>query len=1115
MQVRSQCRYNLLHKLLLLLFGWHREYLLEVTGLEAVDPMATVKECVQSIVRDAQTLYERLKDGSNQSANAGDMEKTEQILEQWRGYAAAHDNLVFAKRLAWDGISEDMVLPLLNNRLDWEQMSSEWMILLEEVLQQIGSVNAGELRQSTYISKDDQQPFEEIHMLFVNTGIKRIYDRRIEIDSLITREALTNLVGFLLRRLSGVSNNVLFKELEMKFSQSGKAGVENEGFWLPPISSFRIWSDSSTIWGKRYSSFIDRLLAGEILAVLEKYPVMARLMAEMTLFWVNNAIELFNSLTADMDQISRIFSDDRHPGRVITIQCGLSDPHNRGQSVAKLDFEKGLKLIYKPRDLGIEESYFSFAAQINALGGEDMFGLLKILNKGSHGWVEYCGQIPCSTEQEVVGFYRHSGMLAGMLYILAGYDFHNENVIAHGEYPVAVDLEVLLQPQPEHDKSINLSENSVLDTSLLPAQFFKGKNGYFSLDGLGGGHAEEKPAESHQNEDFISICPGGGWTEKAASQGCVYLGDRLARPDEYLDEIEEGFKKAYRIFLKHRERLLSEESPLRLFENKKIRYVVRKTDLYSVVLYNSVRPQYLKNGLVRSIRLDKISRTLLTTDKKPHHWPLIRQEHKALDRGDIPIFYADTCKRHLENESGQAIEGFFTMTPMEVVKKRISDLSEENMTRQCALIRESYRLRTAVMEGSRQAKDYTGVREQNSAVDRDLLLNTAGAIADYIYDSAIIANENFTWLNAVAEVDSSVALKLMRDDLYNGRMGIFMFLAASRKVLGENEDREYLWKLQKNAIRQTVSRIEAGALRNGHIGAGKGIGGIIYSLVKMAEFSGDEFFLNQAVQLSEVLSEQMIADDAEYDVLLGSAGAILGLLALYGTCPLDRVLDCAVKSADHLLECRVEAINGLRAWKPTGVFTFNNQPAPGFFRGITGITTALQRLYNLIKEEKYKEASREAIIYENGLVFDKNGGWSGLKGRSAESSLSWCDGAAGICLNRMEAGNMIGISDSQFKTVLDLIKAKKDLGRDDLCWGNFGLIDVLISTSYKLADAELYDEALKRAKRYIDAVNGSGGISAFSNLGFHDLSFFQGISGIGYVLLRLVDKQLPSILAFK
>ena len=51
----------------------------------------------------------------------------------------------------------------------------------------------------------------------------------------------------------------------------------------------------------------------------------------------------------------------------------------------------------------------------------------------------------------MVRFYRRQGALLALLYALEATDFHAENLIASGEFPVLIDLETFSSDLREHD----------------------------------------------------------------------------------------------------------------------------------------------------------------------------------------------------------------------------------------------------------------------------------------------------------------------------------------------------------------------------------------------------------------------------------------------------------------------------------------------------------------------------------------------------------------------------------------------------------------------------------------------------------------------------------------
>src|SRR4030095_10435406 len=104
---------------------------------------------------------------------------------------------------------------------------------------------------------------------------------------------------------------------------------------------------------------------------------------------------------------------------------------------------------------------------------------LKVLNRTTHGWMEFVEHAPLPDADGARRYYRRVGMMLSLIHALDGVDFHLANVIASGEEPVIVDLETLLHavPRPwdsEMADSADLQalgsiEGSVLRSGLLPS----------------------------------------------------------------------------------------------------------------------------------------------------------------------------------------------------------------------------------------------------------------------------------------------------------------------------------------------------------------------------------------------------------------------------------------------------------------------------------------------------------------------------------------------------------------------------------------------------------------------------------------------------------------------
>lgn len=128
------------------------------------------------------------------------------------------------------------------------------------------------------------------------------------------------------------------------------------------------------------------------------------------------------------------------------MKTDLSDRHNGGRAVLALQFSSGLRLVYKPKDLGTDEAFFSILTWLNCNGAPLQFRTLRVLRKPGYGWQEFVEQRPCENDQDVRHYYLRAGQLLCVIYVLSGTDCHFDNLVACAEHPVLIDTETLFQP---------------------------------------------------------------------------------------------------------------------------------------------------------------------------------------------------------------------------------------------------------------------------------------------------------------------------------------------------------------------------------------------------------------------------------------------------------------------------------------------------------------------------------------------------------------------------------------------------------------------------------------------------------------------------------------------
>jgi lantibiotic modifying enzyme len=271
---------------------------------------------------------------------------------------------------------------------------------------------------------------------------------------------------------------------------------------------------------------------------------------------------------------------------------------------------------------------------------------------------------------------------------------------------------------------------------------------------------------------------------------------------------------------------------------------------------------------------------------------------------------------------------------------------------------------------------------------------------------------------------------------------------------------------------------------------------------------------------STLFSEELITADRALDVIGGSAGGILGLLALYRRTESADVLAKAVACGKHLLRQPRQGESGQRSWAVSGV---SEIPLTGFSHGAAGFSYALSRLALASHRDDFAQAAQECLAYEASCYQADLFNWSDLRITQAEGALplpnQWCHGAVGIGLARI-AGSRLGEVRSHLITddinrALHNTKTKWPQHVDTLCCGTLGTIEFLAEAGEMLKQPSLGELSDQRLAQII-ANRQEQGDYAWNAAGTaFNLGLFRGLSGVGYTILRKLDPQLPNVLIWE
>ncbi len=1084
-------------------------------------------------------------------------------IERWCQNAAKGNIEKFQKRLSWDGLTLSSVRRVLGSvYLSDTQNLPFWVETFKAGIEAAALISVETLEhEEAYPCLDSQNPipFEEVFLPFIQIARQKLIAQTGKSYYCLTTEVHVDLE----RSLLGSLANLCSRAMQLKFS----------------TFRTRRQSSLSRLLGQlqngcpktQYRAFIKKMLQdGELLIFFQEYPVLARLVATVTDFWVNSIGEFIQRLAADLSDIQQTFQPNTELGKVEHINPLMSDPHNQGRSVIGVGFASGLKLIYKPKDLGLEVAYFQLLNWCNQQEFPLPFKLIKVLNRSAYGWVEFVEYLPCQNQEEIKRYYQRSGQLLCLLYILGATDCHHENLIACGEHPVLVDLETLMhhpfpeivgQEKREGAEALFLAQkqlgDSVLRTGLLPHWDVgpDGRNAY-DVSGLGGVGEQETsyrvPKWENVNTDGMAL--GHETVKMPAQANAPSLEGVMPSANEYVEELVDGFEQMYRFLVAYRDILLqgleeqsdstdtlptqasqhlkskqSLTSPLAALAHQQVRCVFRPTQVYASVLQKSLHPRYLRDGVDRSIELDVFSRAFLWTDSKHPLWEILKAELKALEQSDIPYFAADSNSDALPVTKSETIEQCFTQPSYNRMIANFQRLNDDDLVQQVAIIRSSLYSLVAGEIGTAltdvESPTTSPLDDVVSPITQEELVQQAIQVAQDLQRRAIQADDgSVSWIGlSLLPQANRFQLQPIENGLYDGCCGIALFLAALTKITDDNQWRELcLGALQPlhNILHNSNLELRQKLTRQIGIGGGAGLGSIVYSFVRISWFLDDTSLLEDAKQAASLITPDSIAADQQFDLVAGAAGAILGLLALHQVTADSSILAQATTCGHHLLNHRVMSETGFKTWANGA-----EKPLTGFSHGAAGIAYALLRSHEVTQDAVFREAAEEAIAYERSLFSPTKGNWPDLRSFALIDGkptymTSWCHGAPGIGLARL--GSLAILDTPEIREEIAVaLNTTLQFGLQNIdhpCCGNCGRMEVLLIAAQKLLRPDLLETVKKQTSGIVARAKKVGRFHLFPQFpqNVYNPGFFQGTAGIGYELLRLsYPDLLPSVLLWE
>lgn len=1075
---------------------------------------------LRALAAAASSIPERLSYQLLQESEQVSDEMSLKRLRAWCQISTCGDWRRFQERLLWDGLDLPGALRLLSSSPwpahaplpGWTTTLQDALFLLETVADENGLT---EKSQWPFLDPGSPLPFEELLSPFVLLAARRLRTRAGEAADRLTETAHLTLQRHLLQALTSLAVPTLQAELTRSRAQDVRGPQD-------------------------YQHFLQRMGRGGLSTLLQSYSVLARLLATTCDLWVEANVEFIQRLQADWSElVSIFFGAGNDPGPVTEIQPALSDMHAGRRATMALTFALEYRLIYKPRPVGMEEAYARLLQWCNAQDITPQLKSLTILNRASYGWVEFVAHEPCRDHRALRCYYRRAGMVLFLVYLLGGMNCFYDHLIAHGEQPVLVNASHLLHPYPAPNPQQNEGEDweqeiySVLHTGLLaswqlpPAEssshIRETKHAAADISGLCvrlEPHACTDENRQHLPEHPSLLKYG---SLKAHAQlniaSSIELSESLCAEDLQA-ELSIGFQRMYQVFLRHRATLLGAESPLHAMKAQRVHMPYRDRSAYERLFPKLLAPQALRDAVTRSILLEGLGNDDVPVEwfragtcDQAHWWPVFAAEREALLQGDIPAISVHASSDALLVSSDKKIEACLCRPPFDLMLRRLEHLGDEDLARQLVLLQQ-----IAPGPVLRVASDgESSERSDSPHTSPETFMAQAIAIADEITGRAIeCGQEGVCWVKPEASYRFEQSqLRPMRYGFSDGVSGIAFFLAALAHRTGESRYR----RIAQAALRpfQHLLREEPARLAyEMGLGAAFGLGSVVYALTRISQFLEMPELLADARTAAGLISSQLVAQDRLLDVFVGSAGAILGLLALYEVTPEQEYLERALCCGRRLLHARTPSKVGCLAWPAR-----DGTHMTGFSHGSAGIVYALLRLSRVTGDTAFLEAAQEGLRYEDRALVREKGNWAGEVGEEVPSfGLSWCHGAPGIGLARV--GGLRMLDTPSIRRDIDLaLQTTLGLGisgPDHLCCGVCGRVEFLLTAAHRLGRPELADMAARFAGDLLARAEQRAGFTfgSFLPAWVARPQFLHGTAGIGYTLLRLAQlDRLPSPLLWE
>jgi lantibiotic modifying enzyme len=347
------------------------------------------------------------------------------------------------------------------------------------------------------------------------------------------------------------------------------------------------------------------------------------------------------------------------------------ETHNGGQGPLFIALDAGTPVVFKPVCVRNETL---FAAVIDAIAGRlaplDLRYPACLPAAGDTGLIEWLAKPRDPLDASALRrFHLRLGVLIALAYALNATDLHLENVLAVGEHPVLIDLEMLLYRFPPALGRSDVTFSGLIErrSTAAPTSGVQG-GGDVTTIGLWGTPDRVWYRQPQRHTDNRPV----------DAQGLPLAAE------EHAAELLEGFALGYRAITERRRHIEQLVLHVLAQNSMRTRHLVRYTAYYTLHLLWSLQPSAADPAY-------RLRERLLADESAAeyHHPALIECEVADLVRGDVPYFYTHPDSTDLLHHSGVRVSGFFDRTATDELRATLQRLGPDDQVRQEGLLRDA------------------------------------------------------------------------------------------------------------------------------------------------------------------------------------------------------------------------------------------------------------------------------------------------------------------------------------------------------------------------------------------------------------------------------------------